>query len=98
VWFEFVKVADTGEARDYTITKNPDVLNAFRSDVNSTAGINFLSDAKEQLMGGNGGCACTTPSDRNGNGKPDKDAAVSIVVDRMLTVCALLLSCFVFFA
>ncbi|KAA8910095.1 glycoside hydrolase superfamily [Sphaerosporella brunnea] len=92
VWFELKKVADTGEVRDYCISKNRDVLNAFISDVSSTDGVNFLNTQTNKLTGGNGGCACTKPGDRNGNGKPDKNGGVALGVGRasvMLVMCAL---------
>jgi hypothetical protein len=76
--------------RDYTIIRNKDVVNAFLDDVGKTAAVNFLSNEKEELAGGNGGCACTEPGDRDGNGTPDKDAGVALAVDRTAMLLGLI--------
>ncbi|KAF8545432.1 glycoside hydrolase superfamily [Trichophaea hybrida] len=89
VWFEYLKTANTGEVRDYTIIKNSQVRDAFSSDIRKTDAVAFLDSSKRKLTGGNGGCACTRPGDANGNGKDDKDAANTTSVDKMVVVLGL---------
>ena len=89
MWFEYNKRAETGENRDYTITHNKQVLDAFLDDVAKTDAIAFLDSSKRTLTGGNGGCACTKPGDANGNGVPDKDSAVIVNVDWAVAVLGL---------
>ena len=89
MWFEYNKRAETGENRDYTITHSKPVLDAFLADVAETDAVAFLDSSKRALTGGNGGCACTRPGDANGNGVPDKDAAGTVGVDRVVVALGL---------
>lgn len=66
VWFEFMKRAETGEMRDYTLTGNPAVLNAFVDDVGKTGSVSFL-DAGKEMVRGDGGCT-TCGARKNGAG------------------------------
>ncbi|KAI5820278.1 glycoside hydrolase superfamily [Pyronema omphalodes] len=65
VYFEYLKPAqDTGEVRDYTISKDPPVLAAFLADIKNSDAVAFLDTHSRKLVGGNGGCACVRPSDK----------------------------------
>lgn len=84
MWFEYNKRAETGENRDYTITHNKQVLDAFLADVAQTDAVAFLDSSKRALAGGNGGCACTRPGSANHNGVPG-----TVGVDRAVVALGL---------
>lgn len=92
MWFEFIKTAETGEVRDYIITRKEKVLDAFLKDVGKTNAIAFLNRKTQGLSGGTGGCACTQPGDYDGDGKPDKkkDMAAGLMVDRRMLLLGII--------
>jgi hypothetical protein len=86
VYFEYLKPAqDTGEVRDYTISKDPPVLAAFLDDIKNSDAVAFLDTNSRKLVGGNGGCACVRPSDK-------KSGASGRGVDGIYILLGLLMS------